>query len=338
MAIDAPSFWWTRPDWRAATLQPIAAIYAVIAGRRLRHAKREKVCPPVLCIGNFTVGGSGKTPVAIAFAQAAKALGLSPGILSRGHGGNIKAPRIVDPRHDQALGVGDEPLLLARAATVAVTPDRAAGARLLERHGCDFLIMDDGFQSARIHIDYALMVVDARYGLGNGRVLPAGPLRARLSDQIDFTTALLLMGQGNATDGVAQAASRAGKPIFRASVRPRQDLAGRRFLAFAGIGHPQKFFDTATAAGGEVALSHTFADHHVYTDSELRELAVNAERNGLELVTTTKDAVRIGREKLDALLPGRVVVLEIEAVFDEAGAAEQIIKATIAARRRLPAG
>jgi tetraacyldisaccharide 4'-kinase len=333
LTAQAPSFWWTKSDWRARALQPLAALYGAVAARRLRNGRREKVALPVLCVGNFTVGGSGKTPVAIAFAAAAKEMGLSPGILSRGHGGTSTAPHIVDPARDTAAEVGDEPLLLAAAAPVAVTPDRGAGARLLEDRGCDFLIMDDGFQSARIRIDHALMVVDARYGLGNGHVIPAGPLRAPLAEQLRFATAILVMGEGNAVVDLTRLAVKAGKPVYRAALRPRQNLAGRRFLAFAGIGHPRKFFDTVAAAGGEVAQARAFADHHVYSDAELRELASAAETSGLEIVTTAKDAARIGRRTLDSLLARRVTVLEIEAVFDEPDAPRRLIEATLEAAR-----
>jgi tetraacyldisaccharide 4'-kinase len=185
LASEAPPFWWDKPDWRAFALSPASLAYGAVAGRQLRRGKRQKVDAPVLCVGNFTVGGSGKTPVAIALAQQAKAAGLKLGILSRGHGGSFVEPHVVDAAHDAARHVGDEPLLLAQHAPVAVSPNRIAGAALLvDRHGCDFLIMDDGFQSARIHMDYALMVVDARYGLGNGHVIPGGPLRARVADQL----------------------------------------------------------------------------------------------------------------------------------------------------------
>jgi tetraacyldisaccharide 4'-kinase len=334
LASETPPFWWSQPDWRAAALAPLAALYGAVAARRLRNARRGRVELPVPCIGNFTVGGSGKTPVAIAFAEAAKAMGLSPGILSRGHGGSFRAPHIVDPHHDGAKYVGDEPLLLARAAPVAVSRDRAAGAKLLTELGCDFLIMDDGFQSAQIHIDHALLVIDARYGLGNGRVIPAGPLRAPLVEQMRFVTALLVMGEGSAADGVIRAASRAGRAVYHAAVRPRHDLTGRRFLAFAGIGHPQKLFDTVVAAGGEVVLARPFADHHAYAEDELRDLAATASREGLDLVTTAKDAVRIGWTRLEELLPGRAEVLEIDAVFDSAGTPRRIIEATMAAASR----
>lgn len=334
MTRQAPSFWWTTSDWRASALQPLAAVYGAVAASRLRKARREKVELPVLCVGNFTVGGSGKTPVAIALAEVARQMGLSPGVLSRGHGGRFAAPHVVDPTRDTAADVGDEPLLLAEAAPVAVTPDRAAGAKLLKERGCDFLIMDDGFQSARIYMDYALMVVDARHGLGNGHVIPAGPLRAPLAEQMRYASGLLVMGEGDAADSIVHLAADGGLPVFRARLQPRQHLAGRRFLAFAGIGHPQKFFHTVAAAGGQVTATRTFADHHVFTEQELRDLASAAERSSLELVTTAKDAARIGHGRLDGLLPGRVSVLEIEAVFDEPDAAQRIIEETLAAARR----
>ncbi|TIW80421.1 MAG: tetraacyldisaccharide 4'-kinase, partial [Mesorhizobium sp.] len=221
MATEAPPFWWEEPDWKVLALSPLSAVYALAAGRGMRRARREKIDAPVLCVGNFTVGGTGKTPVAIALAQQARRMQLKPGFLSRGHGGSFAEPHVVDISHDSARHVGDEPLLLAEHAPVAVTPNRAAGARLLlEKHGCDFLIMDDGFQSARIHIDYALVVVDARYGIGNGRVIPGGPLRAKIVDQLVFTSGLLKMGEGTAADAVVRRAARAGRPIFEAHTEP----------------------------------------------------------------------------------------------------------------------
>lgn len=336
MASEAPPFWWEEPDWRVAALSPLSAVYALVAGRRMRHATREKVEAPVLCIGNFTVGGTGKTPVAIALATQAKRMRLNPGFLSRGHGGSFAQPHVVDPHHDAAKHVGDEPLLLAEHAPVAVTPNRAAGARLLiEAHGCDFLIMDDGFQSARIHIDYALVVVDARYGIGNGRVIPGGPLRARIVDQLVFTSGLLKMGEGAAADAVVRQAARAGRPIFEARTEPssKHGFAGKRFLAFAGIGHPAKFFDTVREAGGEVALSRPFPDHHVYAEDELAELTATARAEGLGLITTAKDAARLRHGASQDFLD-RLDVLEIDTIFELDHVPERIIDETLDAWRQ----
>ncbi|MET2827429.1 tetraacyldisaccharide 4'-kinase [Mesorhizobium shangrilense] len=336
MSSEAPPFWWEEPDWKVWALSPISAVYAAIAGRRMRSARREKVEAPVLCIGNFTVGGTGKTPVAIALAKQARRMQLNPGFLSRGHGGSFAQPHIVDPHHDAAKHVGDEPLLLAEHAPVAVTPNRAAGARLLmERHGCDFLIMDDGFQSARVHIDFALVVVDARYGIGNGRVIPGGPLRARIVDQLVFTSALLKMGEGTAADAVVRQAARAGRPIFEAHTEPTNtaSLAGKRFLAFAGIGHPEKFFDTVRDAGGEVVLARPFPDHHFYAEDELAELAATARTDNLGLITTAKDAARL-RHGVSREFLNRLDVLEIDTVFELDHVPQRIIDETLDAWRQ----
>jgi tetraacyldisaccharide 4'-kinase len=335
MASEAPPFWWQKPDWRAYALSPVSALYGFVASRRMAGARREKIGLPVLCIGNFTVGGTGKTPVAIALARQAKCMELKPGILSRGHGGSFAEPHIVDPAHDSAKHVGDEPLLLAEHAPVAVTPNRASGAQLLIEQGCDFLIMDDGFQSARIHIDYALLVVDARYGLGNGHVIPGGPMRAPLLDQLRFADALLKMGAGEAGDEAVRKAARAGKPVFEAATRPKDAgrFSGKRFLAFAGIGHPEKFFDTVAEAGGIVALTRAFPDHHFYGEDELQELAATARAGQLRLVTTAKDAARLRNGGATADFVKGLDVLEIETVFDLEHAPERIIGETLMAFR-----
>jgi tetraacyldisaccharide 4'-kinase len=337
LTSEAPPFWWEKPDWRAYALSPLSLLYGMEARRRLKSARREKIDAPVLCVGNFTVGGSGKTPVAIALAAQAKRMGLTPGFLSRGHGGSLGGePHVVDAGHDSARHVGDEPLLLARQAPVAISPNRIAAARLLlERYDCDLLIMDDGFQSARIHIDYALIVVDARHGLGNGHVIPGGPLRARLADQLLYADALLKMGRGSAADAVVRLAARAGKPIFEARLRPSNDksLAGRRFLAFAGIGHPEKFFDSVSEAGGVAVLARSFPDHHFYAEDELAELASTARAAGLTLLTTAKDAARLRHDPAAAKFLADLEVLEIETVFEPQHTPERIIGDTLEAWR-----
>jgi tetraacyldisaccharide 4'-kinase len=331
VASEAPPFWWEPSDWRALALWPASALYGLVAGHRMRRAARQPVEAPVLCIGNFTVGGTGKTPTAIAFAHAVRQRGLRPGFLSRGHGGNFARPHLVDPAHDSARLVGDEPLLLAAHAPVAVTPNRALGARLLIEQGCNFLIMDDGFQSARIHIDYALAVVDARHGVGNGHVIPGGPLRAPLARQLHYADALLRMGKGEAADDLVRQASRAGKPVFEASTRPlnAQAVAGRRYLAFAGIGHPERFFMTAISAGAHLSLTRSFGDHHVYTPEELAELETNARKADIRLLTTAKDAARLHHMGVGESFLARLDVLEIETVFENADAVDRIIAATL---------
>jgi tetraacyldisaccharide 4'-kinase len=337
MTAETPPFWWESADWRAFLLSPFSSIYALVAARRIRHAAREKLPVPVLCVGNFTVGGSGKTPVALALADAAKAKALHPGFLSRGYGGSFGRPQLVDAEMDRARHVGDEPLLLARHAPVAVSKDRAAATRLLMEKGCDFLIMDDGFQSARIHFDYGLIVVDAQRGTGNGHVIPGGPLRARVTDQLPYTDALLVVGKGNGADNVVRTAARAGKAVFHAGTRPLRGhgLRGKRLYAFAGIGNPQKFYDTLAALGGLVEKTRSFPDHHFYGDDELADLKQSAATAGLELVTTTKDAARLAHgSPAAAAIRERLNVLQIGMVFDPPSVATTIIDATVAAARQ----
>lgn len=339
MASEAPPFWWEKPDWRAYGLWPISLVYGAIASRNMRRAPRTPVAVPVLCVGNFTVGGTGKTPTAITLARAARARGLLPGFLSRGHGGSFSQPHVVDHRHDSAKLVGDEPLLLAEHAPVAVTPNRAAGAKLLIEQGCTFLIMDDGFQSARICIDYALAVIDARHGAGNRFVIPAGPLRAPLLEQLRFADALLCMGKGDAANDAVRIAARAGKPIFEAATRATNaaKVKGNRYLAFAGIGHPDRFFDTAAASGAHLSLTRAFGDHHTYQSEEIAELESTARKADLLLLTTAKDAARLRQAGLPNAFMARLHVLEIETVFEPASSADRIIGETLAAweRRRV---
>lgn len=332
MASEAPPFWWEKPDWRAYALYPASVVYGAVARRRMTRARREKIDVPVLCVGNFTVGGAGKTPVAIALAEQAKRMRLSPGFLSRGFGGSFPAPHVVDAFHDSARYVGDEPLLLAEHAPVVVTRDRAAGARLLTSRGCDLIIMDDGFQSARIHLDYALLVVDGRRGLGNGHVIPGGPVRAPIVHQLRFAQAVLKVGEGDAANGIIRMASRAGRSVYEAhaEIRDPEQFVGRRFLAFAGIGDPEKFFRSVAQAGGEVEMTRSFPDHHFFAEEDLSELVEVAGQKELELVTTAKDAVRLrhGTEH-EPELASRLSVLEIDLVFEVEHAPRAIIEATL---------
>lgn len=336
MIGESPPFWWQRPDWRAYALSPLSALYGRIASSRMHKAARLAVPAPVLCVGNFTVGGSGKTPVTAAMARAARAAGLRPGIISRGHGGSVRAPHLVDPHHDQARHVGDEPLLLARETPVAVSRDRAAAAKLLIETGCDFLVMDDGFQSARIAIDHALLVVGAGQGVGNGHVIPGGPLRAPVTDQLRFADAVLRLGEGVAADEIVRKAARAGKALYDAHVRPVDGgrLAGRRFLAFAGIAHPGRFFETLSACGAQVEVRRVFGDHHVYAADELRDLEATAKRANLELVTTEKDAVRLANGMSPDGFGKALEVLAITAEFELPHAAQAIIEQAQGAWRR----
>ncbi|MDN2579461.1 tetraacyldisaccharide 4'-kinase [Aquibium sp. ELW1220] len=334
MTSEAPPFWWEDPDWRAWALWPVSTVYGLVAARRMISARRERLDVPVFCVGNFTVGGAGKTPTVVALAEQARRMGLRPGVLSRGYGGSFAEPHLVDLHHDTARHVGDEPLLIAQHAPVAVSPDRAAGARILIGLGCDFLIMDDGFQSAHIHFDQSLLVIDARRGLGNGHVVPGGPMRAPLVSQIRFADAVLAVGSGEGAADAIRKAARAGRPAYRARVKPRDAgaIAGRRLIAFAGIGDPTKFFATVEEAGGSIASRRVFGDHHPFTDGEIAELSREADSAGLDLVTTEKDAMRLRSGTAAArALAERTLTLPIDLVFDEPVVPQRLIESAIGA-------
>ncbi len=337
MGGETPAFWWGGPQWAAMALRPVSAVYGSIARRRMDRGGREAVDAPVLCIGNFTVGGGGKTPTALAMAGAAEACGLRPGFLSRGYGGSAAGPLLVDPTAHAARLVGDEPLLLAARAPTVVAKDRGAGARfLMETAGVDFIIMDDGFQSARLRIDFALLAIDAGRGLGNGQVVPSGPLRAPLKDQIRHADALLVIGEGAAGAQAIRLTARGGKPVFEARLEPRAHaLAGRRVLAFAGIADPEKFYRSLRAAGADLVRTRDFPDHHPLQPAEISELMADAARDALDLVTTRKDAVRMAGEGDAAQrLLAETSVLDVDLVFEPSTLGARFVAETREAFRR----
>lgn len=329
MVSEAPPFWWTKIGPQAVLLWPASLAYGAVAGWRMRRARRSPVDVPVICIGNFTVGGAGKTPTAIAIARAAEALGYRPGLLSRGYGGLMSKPTVVDPHHHRAVDVGDEPLLLARAGMTVVARNRLEGARRLIAEGADLIIMDDGFQSARIAIDYALIVVDGRRGIGNGLTVPAGPVRAPLTEQLRHVTALLAVSGGTAADPFIRRMSRGGRPVLEAMVAPTNaaEFADARLLAFAGIADPSKFYASLEQSGAEIVTRRAFPDHHHFADDEINSLLADADRDGLTLATTAKDHVRLGGHHGPAeTLAERAKVLEIEMAFDDPAAPRLIVE------------
>lgn len=332
MASEEPPFWWKEADWRAWSLWPFSAVYGRVARARMARGRREKVAPAVLCVGNLTIGGEGKTPVAIALAREALRGKIKAGFLSRGYGGSLSAPHLVDPENDAARLVGDEPLLLARHAPTVVAADRIAGVARLVSEGCELIIMDDGFQSARVHMDYALIVIDARRGVGNGHVIPGGPLRAPLIDQMRYADAVVRMGEGEAADIVVRQAARAGRPVFTARVAPcsPQEFQGARVLAFAGIGNPEKFYATLRETGAEIAATRSFPDHHPFSAEDIADLNAEAKAGDLQLVTTEKDQVRLCHgDAAMAAFARSVRALPIRTVFENEDTPDLILRDTL---------
>ncbi len=296
MTRRAPDFWWKQED-RAASLAlwPVARVWGAVAAWRMAKPPRYRAPVPVICVGNFTVGGAGKTPAAIALARMARGRGLKPGILGTGYGAKISSPVLVDPATHDATKVGDEALLLGAVAPTVVARDRVEGARRLVESDVDLIIMDDGFQNPSLAVDLSLVAVDASVGIGNGRIVPAGPLRAPLTPQLRRANALLVIGDGAAADPLVRAAARAGRQTLRARIKPTRVRDWRKdpILAYAGIAHPEKFFATLAETHAPVVRTLSFPDHYAFQEIDAEKLLAIADNEKLRLVTTEKDLVRL---------------------------------------------
>jgi tetraacyldisaccharide 4'-kinase len=292
-----PGFWHRPASFVSLLLLPLGALYGAVAAWRLQRQGFDAGIP-VICVGNYHVGGAGKTPTVLALTKILRDLGEMPVVLSRGYGGRLRGPIVVDPGRHTAVDTGDEPLMLARTVPVVVARDRVGGVALARSQGASVILMDDGFQNPAIAKDASLIVIDSDRGLGNACVFPAGPLRAPLSPQLARTDALIVVGDGAAAGPVATAIAAQGKPVLSAHLRASEEqvagLGGKRVLAFAGIGDPARFFRTLRASAIDVVQERAFADHHPFTPSEIEALIAEARRGELTLVTTEKDLARLG--------------------------------------------
>jgi tetraacyldisaccharide 4'-kinase len=315
-----PAFWYRPPSFVSRLLSPLGAIYGAVSARRMARAGVSAGIP-VLCIGNYHAGGAGKTPTTLALVKILRSMSEAPFVVSRGYGGTIEGPVRVDPTSHGAADVGDEPLMMAVSVPVIVSRDRVAGAALARAQGASVVLLDDGFQNPALTKDASLIVIDAARGIGNGYVFPAGPLRAPLEPQVARTDALIVIGEGQAADGIAVAVTERHAPVLRARLVPDENsaaaLRGQRVLAFSGIGDPARFVATLRNSGVNVIAQRDFPDHHPFTPDEIEQLNSDAAVKSLMLVTTEKDMARIRSDARVAHHADNIFVLPVTLTFDD---------------------
>ncbi|SRR5579859_6943774 len=320
----APAFWY-RNDAVSALLAPAGWLWGVGAGMRASRSPRHRSPVPVVCVGNLSAGGAGKTPVAESIAR------LIPGahFLSKGYGGHEDGPMRVEPSRHSYTQVGDEPLLLAEIAPTWIAKDRVAGAEAAAAAGASCLVMDDGFQDPSLEKDLSILVVDGAVGFGNERCIPAGPLREPIDQGLKRADAVVLLGE----DKHNLAARFAHKPVLRAWLEPEAEatvLTGRKVVAFAGIGRPAKFFHTLDGLGAHVVEAYAFPDHYPFHPNEISELQVAAKNHNAFLVTTAKDFVRVPTNMRD-----QIGVVQMDVAWDNEATLMGVLEPVLGDRPRL---
>lgn len=281
--------YWKNKNIISLLLWPFGCLYGLATATRLLLKTPHKVDAKVICVGNLTAGGTGKTPVSISLANILQQNGQNPYFVSRGYGGKLKGLQVMPDIHN-AADVGDEPLLLARQAPVIINPDRYAGALMAEQEGANYIIMDDGFQNPSLYKDISFVVIDGNIGLGNGFCIPAGPLREFKDLGLHRASAIMLIGE----DTHDLAASFGKLPVFKGRIKPvSPSPLTYDIVAFAGIGRPEKFYQSLSGCGFNIVETRDFPDHHFYTEDELNQLIALGKQHKAPVYTTAKDFVKI---------------------------------------------
>ncbi|WP_299139216.1 tetraacyldisaccharide 4'-kinase [uncultured Tateyamaria sp.] len=327
----APAFWTSQAgprDWRARLLSPLGALYARATARRLAAGPRDNIGIPVICVGNINAGGTGKTPTVIALVERLRDGFHTPHVVSRGYGGSLTGPVEVLPGQHRAQEVGDEPLLLSAFARTWVAQDRAAGARAARDAGATVIVLDDGFQNPALTHDLSVVVVDAETGFGNGLCLPAGPLREPAETGLMRADLLVSIGPPAAQTAFDATPLPPQLPRLRAALTPLQtgmDWTDTPLIAFAGIGRPEKFFDTLRSLGATLLRAEALADHQPLSTAFLTRLEADARQHGAQLVTTEKDAARLPNS-----FRSKVITLPVRLAFDNPAPLDAALTALMA--------
>ena len=314
----APAFWFNTSSPLGTLLAPLGWLYDAVGKYFRAQTTPEKIGIPVICVGNITLGGAGKTPVVIEIARRLRAAGMEAHILSRGYGGREQGPLRVDTAKHTAADVGDEPLLLARHAPVWIAKNKRAGAHAAKGAGAKLLILDDGFQNPSLHKDFSFLVFDDA-GLGNGQIFPAGPLREKPGDALVRANAIIFLG--NSTPPMEVARTRKTFLSAKTETLPPQDIYGKAVFAFAGIGNPKKFFAGLEAKGAKLAGTKNFPDHHAYSAADIEAVLQKATDLKDLPLTTEKDAMRLP----PAYLP-RVGICGLRLIWQDEATFEKLIK------------
>jgi tetraacyldisaccharide 4'-kinase len=336
--LATPRWWYVRSGAPApvirALLRPLSWAWAAATARRIARTVPADPGAPVICVGNLTVGGAGKTPVTMAILERLQARGVAGHALSRGYGGGEAGPLRVDPARHTAAEVGDEPLMMARTVPAWIARDRAAGARAAAQAGAPLVVMDDGHQNPGVKKALSLVVVDGEtrdgeWPFGDGAVFPAGPMREPLAEGLARADAVVLMMPLDLAAPDAELVALFGaKPVLVARLAPAAAPPAGPQLGFAGVAKPWKVERSLKAAGCQLVDFAGFADHAPYTQERLNALARLAERYGAGLVTTEKDWVR-----LPAAWRQRVAAWPVRARFDDEAALDRLLDQALAAGR-----
>ena len=311
--------YWQSDSFVSKLLFPISAVYGFLTQLRLKIHKPEKVDVPVICVGNISAGGTGKTPVSLAIAKMLINDIYHPFFVTRGYGGKLKNVMVNNKKHT-AKEVGDEPLLLSAVAPTVVNPNRFEGANLAIKEGADIIIMDDGFQNPSLNKNLSFLVFDGNYGVGNGKIIPSGPLRETFENGTKRADALIIMGQDK-----HNLAKKTKLPVFFAHLETAQTvIEARDVVAFAGIGHPKKFYKTLKEQGFNVLKTHDFPDHHFYDKSELENIIIEAQKLNADIYTTSKDFVKIPHS-----FQNKIKVLDVAVAWDKPEKLLEFIKEKI---------